>query len=58
MQRDDDFKRGERNRRRMLGDAWVEQSLGKADSFTADFQSMVTRYAWHEIWGRPRRRRL
>lgn len=53
MQRDDDFKRGERNRRRMLGDAWVEQSLGKADSFTADFQSMVTRYAWHEIWGRP-----
>jgi 3-oxoadipate enol-lactonase len=52
MQRDDDFKRGERNRRRMLGDAWVEQSLGKADSFTADFQSMVTRYAWHEIWGR------
>ena len=53
MQRDDDFKRGECNRRRMLGDAWVEQSLGKADSFTADFQSMVTRYAWHEIWGRP-----
>ena len=53
MQRDDDFKRGERNRRRMLGDAWVDQSLGNADSFTADFQSMVTRYAWHEIWGRP-----
>jgi 3-oxoadipate enol-lactonase len=53
MQRDDDFGRGERNRRRMLGDAWVDQSLGNTDGFTADFQSLVTRYAWHEIWGRP-----
>lgn len=52
-EREDDFDRGLRNRRAALGDAWVEQSTGKATTFNADFQSLVTRYAWHEIWGRP-----
>lgn len=52
-EREDDFDRGLRNRRAALGDAWVEQSTGKATAFNADFQSLVTRYAWHEIWGRP-----
>jgi 3-oxoadipate enol-lactonase len=50
---DDDFERGLRNRRRILGDAWVERSLANATSFNADFQAMITRFAWHEIWGRP-----
>ncbi len=49
----DDFDRGVRNRRAVLGDAWVDQSLGKATAFNADFQSLITRYAWHDIWGRP-----
>ena len=48
-----DYERGLRNRRRILGDAWVDRSLEKADSFNADFQNLITRYAWHEIWGRP-----
>jgi 3-oxoadipate enol-lactonase len=50
---DHDFERGLANRRRILGDAWVDQSLSKADGFTADFQNMITRTAWHDIWGRP-----
>jgi 3-oxoadipate enol-lactonase len=50
---DHDFERGLANRRRILGDAWVERSLAKADDFTADFQNLITRYAWHDIWGRP-----
>jgi 3-oxoadipate enol-lactonase len=50
---DHDFERGLANRRRILGDAWVDKSLSKADDFTADFQHLITRYAWHEIWGRP-----
>jgi len=50
---DPDFERGLSNRRRILGDAWVEQSLANADDFTADFQHLITRYAWHDIWGRP-----
>lgn len=49
----DDFDRGVRNRRAMLGDAWVDQSLDRATEFNAEFQTLITRYAWHEIWGRP-----
>jgi 3-oxoadipate enol-lactonase len=50
---DQAFERGMRNRRRILGDAWVERSLEKSNSFTADFQNLITRYAWNDIWGRP-----
>lgn len=51
--RSDDFSRGVANRRAVLGDAWVDQSLSAATDFNADFQSLITRYAWHDIWGRP-----
>ncbi len=47
------FEAGLRNRRRVLGDAWVDASLAKRTDFTADFQAMITRIAWNEIWGRP-----
>ena len=49
----DDFARGVKNRRAVLGDAWVDQSLDNATAFNAEFQSLITRYAWHDIWGRP-----
>jgi 3-oxoadipate enol-lactonase len=51
--RADDFARGVLNRRAVLGDPWVDKSLGGATEFNADFQSLITRYAWHDIWGRP-----
>lgn len=47
------FEAGLLNRRRVLGDAWVDASLAKRTAFTADFQAMITRIAWNEIWGRP-----
>ena len=50
---DHDFERGLQNRRRILGDAWVDKSLEKSNSFNAEFQNLITRFAWHEIWGRP-----
>jgi len=50
---DHDLLRGLDQRRSVLGDAWVERSLANANSFTADFQNLITRYAWHDIWGRP-----
>jgi 3-oxoadipate enol-lactonase len=50
---DHDFERGLQNRRDVLGDAWVDRSLNNANSFNADFQNLITRFAWHEIWGRP-----
>lgn len=60
MSRKDDFDKGLANRRAVLGDAWVERSLSRATSFTADYQNMITRYAWHDIWSRdglPRKAR-
>jgi len=50
---DHDLLRGLEQRRAVLGDAWVERSLANATSFTADFQNLITRYAWHDIWDRP-----
>lgn len=47
------FEAGLRNRRRVLGDAWVDRSLAGRTEFNADFQAMITRIAWNEIWGRP-----
>jgi 3-oxoadipate enol-lactonase len=51
--RSDDFERGLANRRAVLGDEWVDRSLSGATEFNADFQSLITRYAWNDIWGRP-----
>jgi len=53
MPQQDDFDRGIKNRRAVLGDAWVDKSLNNATEFNAEFQSLITRYAWHDIWGRP-----
>lgn len=47
------FEAGLRNRRRVLGDAWVDRSLASRNAFNHDFQAMITRIAWHEVWGRP-----
>jgi len=50
---DHDLQRGLQQRRTVLGDAWVDRSLANANGFNAEFQNLITRFAWHEIWGRP-----
>lgn len=50
---DHEFARGMHNRRTVLGDAWVDRSIANANTFTAEFQDMITRNAWNDIWGRP-----
>jgi 3-oxoadipate enol-lactonase/4-carboxymuconolactone decarboxylase len=45
--------RGMRNRREVLGDEHVDRAVAAATPFTADFQDLIVRYAWDEIWGRP-----
>jgi 3-oxoadipate enol-lactonase/4-carboxymuconolactone decarboxylase len=47
------YEAGLKTRRAVLGDAWVDKSLANRTPFNADFQEMITRYAWNEIWGRP-----
>ncbi|EJL82178.1 hypothetical protein, gamma-carboxymuconolactone decarboxylase subunit like protein [Polaromonas sp. CF318] len=48
-----DNEKGMVNRRRVLGDAWVDKSIAKSNAFNSEFQDLITRYAWNEIWGRP-----
>jgi 3-oxoadipate enol-lactonase/4-carboxymuconolactone decarboxylase len=46
------FEAGLINRRRVLGDEWVDRSLAGRTALNRDFQAMITRIAWNEIWGR------
>ena len=50
---DDVRDRGMKARREVLGDAHVDAASGGASPLTADFQDLITRYAWGEIWARP-----
>jgi 4-carboxymuconolactone decarboxylase len=40
-------------RRSVLGDAHVDRAIAATTPLTAEFQSLITRYAWGEIWARP-----
>src|SRR3954468_5969849 len=44
---------GMRIRREVLGDEHVDRAVAGTTEFTADFQDLITRYAWGEIWTRP-----
>ncbi|GIF12669.1 4-carboxymuconolactone decarboxylase [Actinoplanes teichomyceticus] len=40
-------------RREVLGAAHVDRATAGTTPFTRDFQDLITRYAWGEIWTRP-----
>src|SRR5262245_61528774 len=40
-------------RRAVLGDAHVDRALANKNTFNAEFQELITRYAWGEVWARP-----
>jgi 4-carboxymuconolactone decarboxylase len=40
-------------RRKILGDAYVDRAIARTTDLTADFQDLITRYGWGEIWTRP-----
>ena len=44
---------GQRTRRAVLGDAHVDRAFALTDEFTRDFQELLTRYAWGDVWSRP-----
>jgi 3-oxoadipate enol-lactonase/4-carboxymuconolactone decarboxylase len=46
-------ERGMKVRRDVLGDEHVDRAVEGTTDFTADFQDLITRYAWGEIWTRP-----
>ena len=50
---EDARERGMRTRREVLGDDHVDRAIERTTDFTADFQDLITRYAWDEVWNRP-----
>ncbi len=47
------YDAGMKVRRQVLGDAHVDRATANASDLTGEFQDMITRYAWGEIWTRP-----
>jgi len=53
MDQGDRYEKGMPVRRAVLGDPHVNKSLEKITPFNTEFQDLITRYAWGEIWTRP-----
>ncbi len=49
----DQYDAGMAVRREVLGDDHVDRAVAATTDLTADFQDLITRYAWGEIWTRP-----
>jgi len=52
MDEADRYEKGLQVRRAVLGDAHVDRSLAKRSAFNEEFQALITRYAWGEMWTR------
>lgn len=50
---DPSHDRGMQIRREVLGNEHVDAAIERTTQFDADFQELITRYAWGEIWARP-----
>jgi 4-carboxymuconolactone decarboxylase len=48
------YEQGMEVRRAVLGDEHVDAAIARTTPFTEDYQRFITRYAWGEIWTRPR----
>lgn len=47
------YEEGMKVRRAVLGEPHVDASLKNRNEFNEEFQDLITRYAWGEIWTRP-----
>jgi 4-carboxymuconolactone decarboxylase len=47
------FDKGLAVRRAVLGEAHVDRAMARKNAFNAEFQELITRYAWGEVWTRP-----
>jgi 4-carboxymuconolactone decarboxylase len=52
MTEDERYEAGMTVRRAVLGDAHVDRSIANRTELTEEFQKLITRYAWGEIWTR------
>ena len=52
MNDDERRTQGMKVRREVLGNEHVDKAVDATTEVTADFQDLITRYAWGEIWSR------
>ena len=53
MDEQERYKAGMQVRRDVLGNAYVDKAEAAKSDLDAEFQDLITRYAWGEIWTRP-----
>ena len=53
MDERDRFDKGMTVRRAVLGDAHVDRAMSRNNAFNGEFQELITRYCWGDIWTRP-----
>jgi 4-carboxymuconolactone decarboxylase len=53
MDERDRYEKGMTVRRAVLGGVHVDRTLARKNPFNDEFQDLITRYAWGEIWTRP-----
>ncbi len=53
MEERERYSNGLEVRRAVLGDAHVDRALTRSNDLNREFQELITRYAWGEIWTRP-----
>ena len=53
MDESERYEQGMRMRRRVLGDAHVDGAEAAKSALDEEFQNLITRLAWGEIWTRP-----
>ena len=47
------YDRGMAMRRKTMGAVHVDRANANKTPFNAEFQDLITRYAWGDVWGRP-----
>src|SRR5437016_14402275 len=53
MEEKERHETGMARRREVLGNTWVDRANANKTAFNSEFQDLITRYAWGEIWTRP-----
>jgi 4-carboxymuconolactone decarboxylase len=53
MDEQERHSKGMEVRRAVLGNAHVDRAEAKRNDFNGEFQDLITRHAWGEIWTRP-----
>jgi alkylhydroperoxidase/carboxymuconolactone decarboxylase family protein YurZ len=51
--RDERLAEGEKMRRKVMSDAYVDSRQSARNPFSGDLDDMITSFAWGEVWTRP-----